>query len=202
MKRLPNRIMLIVAVIVVLVLLWGVWRSERRERLRLEANQHALLTDVEYYRTRDSLSAAGVERLTLTNREFRRHAEELERTVEDLRLKVRRLQSASRTAVVTEYPVTVRLRDTVVLRDTFPVPDTVRLLRYSNPWLTLDGRITDTVFRGRIESRDTLIQVVHRVPRRFWFIRWGTKAVRQEVTTRNPYSRITYTEYIELKRKK
>lgn len=202
MKRLPNQIMLIVVVIVVLVLLWGVWHSERRERLRLEANQHALLTDVEYYRTRDSLSAAGVERLTLTNREFRRHAEELERTVEDLRLKVRRLQSASRTAVATEYPVTVRLRDTVVLRDTFSVPDTVRLLRYDNPWLTLDGRITDTVFRGRIESRDTLIQVVHRVPRRFWFIRWGTKAVRQEVTTRNPYSRITYTEYIELKRRK
>ena len=37
---------------------------------------------------------------------------------------------------------------------------------------------------------------------RFWFICWGTKAVRQEVTTRNPYSRIIYTEYLELKRRK
>lgn len=37
--------------------------------------------------------------------------------------------------------------------------------------------------------------------RRFWFIRWGTKAIRQEVTTRNPYRRISYTEYIELRRR-
>ena len=192
MKRLLSRIVVIAAVAGLIVLLWVMYRSEVRDRRRLEANQRSLLTDVEYYRTRDSLSAAGVERLTLTNREFRRHAEELERTVEALQLKVRRLQSASRTAVTTAYPVEARLRDTVIVRDTLAVADTLSRLHYMNPWVTLDG----------IESRDTLIQVVHRVPRKFWFIRWGTKAVRQEVTTRNPYSRITYTEYIELKRRK
>lgn len=160
------------------------------------------MTDVEYYRTRDSLSAAGVERLTLTNREFRRHAEELERSVEDLQLKLRRLQSASRTSVTTAYPVETQLRDTVILRDTLNMRDTVRLLQFENPWLTLDGILEDDIFRGRIESRDTLIQLVHRVPRRLWFLRLGTKAIRQEVTTRNPYSQITFTEYIELKRKR
>lgn len=199
MKRMMIRIVVVIAVIVAFILLWQLYRFEHHERQRLEANQHSLLTDVEYYRTRDSLSAAGVERLTLTNREFRRHAGELEQAVEDLRLKVRRLQSASRTAVQTEYPVEVRLRDTVIVRDTVAVADTLSRLHYVNPWVTLDGVIAGSLFRGRIESRDTLIQVVHRVPRRFWFIRWGTKAVRQEVTTRNPYSRITYTEYIELK---
>lgn len=209
MKRLLIRAAVIAGIIAAFILLWRAYRAETRERRRLEANQRTLLTDVEYYRTRDSLSAAGVERLTLTNREFRRHAQELERTVEDLQLKVRRLQSASRTAVTTQYPVEVRLRDTVVVRDTLResgisgLSDTLRRLYYINPWLTLDGTISaDSLFRGRIESRDTLIQVVHRVPRRFWFIRWGTKAIRQEVTTRNPYSRITYTEYIELKRRK
>lgn len=201
MKRVVIRIAVITGIIAAFILLWRFYRLERLERRRLEANQHSLLTKVEYYRTRDSLSAAGVERLTLTNREFRRHAEELERTVEDLQLKVRRLQSASRTAVTTEYAVEAQLRDTVIIRDTLNLRDTVRLLRFENPWLTLDGILGDDIFRGRIESRDTLVQVVHRVPRRFWFIRWGTKAVRQEVTTRNPYSRITYTEYIELKRR-
>ena len=202
MKRLLSRIVVIAAVAGLIVLLWVMYRSEVRDRRRLEANQRSLLTDVEYYRTRDSLSAAGVERLTLTNREFRRHAEELERTVEALQLKVRRLQSASRTAVTTAYPVEARLRDTVIVRDTLAVADTLSRLHYVNPWVTLDGVVAGDLFRGRIESRDTLIQVVHRIPRKFWFIRWGTKAVRQEVTTRNPYSRITYTEYIELKRRK
>lgn len=202
MKRLIIRIAVIIAIIAAFLLLWRIYRLEHDERQRLEANQHSLMTDVEYYRTRDSLSAAGVERLTLTNREFRRHAEELTRTVEDLQLKLRRLQAASRTAVATTYPVEVQLRDTLIMRDTVAVPDTLSRLYYQNPWVTLDGIITDSVFRGTIESRDTLVQIVHRVPRRLWFIRWGTKAVRQEVTTRNPYSRITYTEYIELKRRK
>lgn len=202
MKRVVVRIAVITAIIAAFLLLWRIYRLEHDERQRLEANQHSLMTDVEYYRTRDSLSAAGVERLTLTNREFRRHAEELERSVEDLQLKLRRLQSASRTAITTAYPVETQLRDTVILRDTLNVRDTVRLLQFENPWLTLDGILEDDIFRGRIESRDTLIQLIHRVPRRLWFIRLGTKAIRQEVTTRNPYSRITYTEYIELKRKR
>lgn len=202
MKRVVVRIAVIIVVIAVFLLLWRIYRLEHDERQRLEANQRSLMTDVEYYRTRDSLSAAGVERLTLTNREFRRHAEELERSVEDLQLKLRRLQSASRTAITTAYPVKTQLRDTVILRDTLNVRDTVSLLQFENPWLTLDGILEDNIFRGRIESRDTLVQLIHRVPRRLWFIRLGTKAIRQEVSTRNPYSRITFTEYIELKRKR
>lgn len=201
MKRVLIKAGVAVIVLLAFIFLWNRYRSARKECERLAANQRTLLSDVDFYRTRDSLSAAGVERLTLTNREFRRYAGELERTVEDLQLKVRRLQAASRTAVSTAYPVEVRLRDTMIMRDTVAVEDTLRRLHYVSPWLTLDGLISDTVFRGRIESRDTLVQVVHRVPRRFWFIRWGTKAIRQEVTTRNPYSRITYTEYIELKRR-
>lgn len=166
MKRLIVRIAVIIAIITAFLLLWRIYRLEHDERQRLEANQRSLMTDVEYYRTRDSLSAAGVERLTLTNREFRRHAEELERSVEDLQLKLRRLQSASRTAITTAYPVETQLRDTVILRDTLNMRDTVRLLQFENPWLTLDGILEDDIFRGRIESRDTLIQLVHRVPRR------------------------------------
>lgn len=202
MKR---TLILILIIILVLAGFYAVWRlyiAECRDRQRLEENQRTLMEDVVYYRTRDSLSAASVGRLTLTNREFRRHADELKQTVDELQLKVRRLQSASRTAVTATYPVEAVLQDTLIVRDTLLVPDTLSRLHYTNPWLTLDGTLDNNVFRGHIESRDTLIQIVHRVPRRFWFIRWGTKAIRQEVTTRNPYSRITYTEYIELKRRK
>ena len=202
MKRFLIRMAEIAGIAAAFICLWMQYRSEHRERRRLEANQHSLLTDIQFYRTRDSLSAAGVERLTLSNREFREYAGELEKTVNALQLKVHRLQSASRTAVETHYPVTVRLRDTVVLRDTLTVADTLRHLHYETPWLMLDGAVCGDLFRGDVLSRDTLVQVVHRVPRRFWFIRWGTKAIRQEVTTRNPYSRITYTEYLELKRRK
>lgn len=97
MRRFLIRMAVIAGIAAAFICLWMQYRSEHRERRRLEANQHSLLTDIQFYRMRDSLSAAGVERLTLSNREFREYAGGLEKTVNTLQLKVRRLQSASRT---------------------------------------------------------------------------------------------------------
>ena len=63
----------------------------------------------------------------------------------------------------------------------------------------------DTHTHGEIMSRytndvDTLRQAVHRIPRRFLFIRWGTKAHRQEIVSTNPHTRIVYAEYVKIER--
>ena len=55
------------------------------------------------------------------------------------------------------------------------------------------------LFRS-IRSVDTLRQAVHRIPRRFLFIRWGTKALRQEIVSTNPHTRIVYAEYVKIER--
>ena len=65
----------------------------RTDRNRLSDNQRTLLADIEFYRTKDSLSVASVERLTLTNREFRKYAGELKKTVEELNLKGKNISS-------------------------------------------------------------------------------------------------------------
>lgn len=170
----------------------------RTDRNRLSDNQRTLLADIEFYRTKDSLNVASVERLVLTNREFRKYAGELEKTVEELNLKVKYLQSASQSATETKYLVQTEIRDSIVVLP--GKTDTLSCINYQDPYLTFSGCITGKQFTGLIQSRDTIIQVVHRVPRRFWFIRWGTKAIRQEIVSQNPYSQITYTEYIELKK--
>ena len=170
----------------------------RTDRNRLSDNQRTLLADIEFYRTKDSLSAASVERLTLTNREFRKYAGELKKTVEELNLKVKHLQSASQSATETKYLVKTEIRDSIIIRP--GKTDTLSCINYQDPYLTFFGSITGKQISGLIQSQDTIIQLIHRVPRRFWFIRWGTKGIRQEIVNRNPYSRITYTEYIELKK--
>lgn len=178
--------------------LYRLCRYYKGERDRLADNQRALLADVEFYRTNDSLSAASVERLTFSNREFEKYCRELKETITTLNLKIKRLQSVSQTATETEYQVKTQFRDSIVM-----LPgriDTLRCVNYRSDYLTLSGCIEGSQFSGLIESRDTIVQIVHRVPRRFWFIRFGTKAIRQEVISKNPYSKITYTEYIELKR--
>ena len=171
-------------------------RGYREDRKRLADNQRTLMSDVQFYRTKDSLSAASVERLTLTNREFERYCLDLEEDVRNLNIKVKRLQSVSSTAVETKYEVKTVIRDSVLPGRV----DTLHCIDYRNAYLTFAGCVDRDEFSGTIESRDTLIQIVHRVPRRFWFIRWGTKAIRQEVVCKNPYGRISYSEYIELRK--
>ena len=110
-------------------------------------------------------------------------------------------------ATATEIDVQVPLHDTIARRDFAAVCDsgrlaaavrfdTVRSFRWRDPWVTVEGRIRGDSADCRVESVDTLRQVVHRVPRRFLFIRFGTKAVRQEIVSSNPHTRIVYAEYV------
>lgn len=171
-------------------------RNERAETKRLVGNQRSLMEDVTRYRTKDSLSAVSVERLQLTNREFERYCTDLKLKVGELGIKVKRLQSVASTGVETEYKIEAQLKDSVVVRDSTIV---LKCLELHTPYLDVSGCIDVERFTGSILSRDTLDQVVHRVPYQFWFIKWGAKAIRQEVVCRNPNSNITYSEYIELR---
>ena len=119
----------------------------------------------------------------------------------------RAVEAAATLATATEIDVQVPLHDTIVRRDFAAVCDsgrlaaavrfdTVRSFRWRDPWVTVEGRIRDDSVACRVESVDTLRQVVHRVPRRFLFIRFGTKAVRQEIVSSNPHTRIVYAEYV------
>ena len=102
----------------------------------------------------------------------------------------------------TEAEIRTPLRDTVVVRsgDPHPVRDSVRLFRWRDPWVTVEGHIGRDSVVCRIRSIDTLRQVVHRIPRRFLFIRWGTKALRQEIVSTNPHTRIVHAEYVKIER--
>jgi hypothetical protein len=171
------------------------------ENRRLAGSLSAALSDGKYYRTKDSLSAASVEQLTLTNSELKRHYADIVKEAENLNLKVRRLQSASRTATVTEYKFETKWRDSVVYR--FDKIDTIRCIRYEDEWVSFavcerDGRDGRDIGDVRVAVRDTVVQFVHRVPRRFLFLRFGTKGVRQEVVSKNPYTEVVFTEYIKL----
>lgn len=191
----------LVSIIVVLSLAAGTlyWQLDktRSEKNRLANNQEALLTDVEFYRTEAGYFAASVQRLELSKSELEKYNDELVSTVKDLNVKIKRIQAASTTATESKYEIETVVKDSIIYRDR---PVTLQAINYSDPWITLAGVIDSSLFKGNINTRDTLVQVVHRIPNKFWFIKWGTKAIKQEVVSRNPHSSITYTEYIELKR--
>ena len=181
---------LLIALIIAGGLLWvqsARLRSEKRERRRLESNQTALMSDVEIYRTKAGKAAASNMVLNLRVSELERLRAADAESIRDLGIKLKRVESTAKTATATVVELRAKLRDTAVVRETSAG--------------AVEGSIERDSVACRVESVDTLRQVVHRVPRRFLFIRWGTKAIRQEVMSSNPHTRIVYTDYIELKKR-
>ena len=178
--------------------LWGGLEYERGEASRLMENQAALLDEVKFYQTERGKSAASVQALTLSKNELEKNFQ----LVEELGLNVKRLQSMSHTGTSSHIDVHTETRDSLIyeVRDSIVYVDTLKLFAWSDPpWVSVRGAIHDGNVDLDVQSRDTLVQIVHRVPKRFLFFRYGTKAIRQEVVSKNPHTRIVYSEYIELK---
>lgn len=183
------------------------------ENGRLRRNQEALSTEIEHYITERGEAAAQIEVLELRVSEFNRlHAQDAAR-IEELGIALRRVQSSSTVAAATTIDIKAPLRDTVVARPT-PFVDILPKLgaptifekakgfRWSDNWVTVEGVIRNEKVECRVESIDTLRQIVHRVPHKFLFFRFGTKAIRQEIISSNPHTKIVYAEYIELPRRR
>ncbi len=167
-------------------------RHYRTENHRLASNQHALLAASRQLVLENGRTAAEAEALRLNLSELKRLRSEDAERIRDLGIRLRDAESYAQSAAATHVEVVVPLHDTVIIRDT------VRLFRWRDAWVEVEGTILRDSVSCRVESVDTLRQVVWRQRRRFLFIRWGTKALRQRITSSNPHTRIVATEYIEI----
>lgn len=168
------------------------------EKDRLKQNNDALMEKADYYLLESGKSAASVQALKLSKSEIEKHCSDLTETVKELNVKIKRLQSASTTATRTDVEVKTVVRDSIVY--TNAIPDTLQMISWSDNWIRIQGELRKKELSLSIQSMDTLEQIVHRVPKKFLFFRWGTKAIRQEIVSRNPHTKIVYSEYIELKK--
>ena len=128
--------------------------------------------------------------------EYRKQHERDLKRIRSLGVRLRRVESVAKTATKSEVEFIAPRCDTVILRDT------LSLFRWNDAWTNVEGIIRGDDVECKVESVDTLHQVIHRVPHRFWFIRYGTKAIRQEIISSNPHTRIVYAEYIELPKRR
>jgi len=166
------------------------------DRDRYKANQTALLADVEHYKTESGRNAASVQKLTLSYDELKKNYDDVAKTAKDLGIKLKRIQSVSTSATKTEVVVKTIVRDSVVYRD--GSVDRMTVFAWHDPWVSVDGEIEKDSVTMDVCSRDTLVQIVHRVPHKFWFFKWGCKAIRQEIVSKNPHTDIIYERYMEL----
>ena len=181
-----------------LLLLVGSNRQRlRSENQRLNQNIATLTSDVELYRTRSGESAAEVRSLRLRQSELEQTNEALTDQIDQLKIRLRHINSLATAATQTVVEFSTQIPDTVLRR---PVVDTIRLPLYTDTWNSVQATLIGDRIEGRFSSVDTLHQVVYRVPHRFLFIRYGTKELRQVITSSNPSTRLVYSSHITIER--
>lgn len=198
-----NRILVKCLLVAVVVLGGIVWFQHlntvrlKAERDRYQSNSTALLSEVRRIRVDSATMALDTRTLQLTLDEYRRFREEDAETIRRLGVKIKNLEAAARHEMEVAGPIDAAVRDTVVIRDTVPVLR--QKVEMITPHIRLTGLIEEGRLKGEIRVPVTLRQAVWVEYKGWWF--WKrVKAVRQTVSSDNPYAEISYSEYIKIKK--
>lgn len=212
--QIRRRLQVITAVLMVVfaglaLVAFRAYSDMKADRDRLKENQNILLHNgkVDIKRTNTGLSQASVTALTLRSSEFRQSGDTLLQVAKSAGIKTSRISEAATASTTTSVEFKTRIFQTIVhdtVRDivarslTTFLPSRQLQLSWNDPWVSLSGTITDSMFHGSITAVDTLDIIVHRIPKRFLFFRFGCKQVRMDIISRNPHTRLTYARYYQL----
>jgi hypothetical protein len=178
----------------------------KADRDRLEENQNIMLHNgkVEITQTATGNSHLSAPAVTLTPTEFKQSGDTLAKIAKQVGIKAKRISiassagttmSANIVAPIIKQPIATlqAFHDTI----TQYIPDTLKCFNWTDPWLTITGCVSDSLFQGTITATDTLDIMVHRVPKRFLFFRYGCKQVKMDIISRNPHTRLTYGKFYQ-----
>lgn len=155
---------------------------------RLDGNVTALTTDINHFKVNDSLNAATIQSLNITVSEFKDMNIEAKKTIDVLNIKYKRLLKVNQTITQENQDLLLnKTIDTLILKDT--IVKTVSA-SYRSPYLDLDIYDLGNKYQVKYESRDTIDQILENIPKKFLFIRYGTKGFKTTYVNRNPNAKI------------
>lgn len=163
-------------------------KKQRANIERLDGNVTALTTDINHFKVNDSLNAATIQSLNITVSEFKDMNIEAKKTIDALNIKYKRLLKVNQTITQENQDLLLnKTIDTLILKDT--IVKTVSA-SYRSPYLDLDIYDLGNQYQVKYESRDTIDQILENIPKKFLFIRYGTKGFKTTYVNRNPNAKI------------
>lgn len=163
-------------------------KKQRANIERLDGNVTALTTDINHFKVNDSLNAATIQSLNITVSEFKDMNVEAKKTIDALNIKYKRLLKVNQTITQENQDLLLnKTIDTLILKDT--IVKTVSA-SYRSPYLDLDIYDLGNQYQVKYESRDTIDQILENIPKKFLFIRYGTKGFKTTYVNRNPNAKI------------
>lgn len=196
----------VLAVVIFAAAISVIWADRTINRLTAERdkyrnNTETLLSDVETFRVRDSLSAARVQSLELTIKEYQRFRADDAALIRELKAKNRDLAAVNKTQSQTIINLQAVPRDTIVIRDSVQVPAVA--VHCGDAWFDFDGVLTTDEFTGTLANRDSLLLAESVRYKRFLGFLWKTKQVKDrelDVISRNPHTTILGIEHVVIEK--
>jgi len=190
-----EKILIRIITILIIIIAFLIIRTGRDRAINklLEESNETLLSSFETYKTKKSLNAIKTQRLVMDRDDLKENYPNLIEMAKDAGIKPKRIKSISDFATTTRYEIVTKIRDSVVYIDT------IKCFNYQDPWLKASGCIRKDTILLSYKSQDTLVQIISRVPKKFWFIRYGTKGFNQTIISKNPNTEFEYSRYIEVK---
>lgn len=172
--------------------------KERAEDL--EKNQKVLLSEVENYRTKDSLQVAQVGQLILSQKELKNSYKELYKLLKTL--KGDKVESVTTTNTETNSFFKEKVRDSIVYRDRDTLQ--VKVIHYNDSWTKFDGVLIKDSLSVKIQNRDSLLVVTSIEKKKFLGIKmpiWlsGYRRRTQQVLSKNPNTKVENVQFITIK---
>ena len=202
-----KKYLIIAAVVVVVATVIGWQQSQIKElkadRDKYKSNTEVLLSEVEHYKTKDSLNAVTVGVLELKLSEFEKYRADDAALIKSLQTKNRDLQAVTTAQLETIKELRGTVRDSIVYLPGDTVTTVLRCIEYSDKWVDFDGCIKNNTFSGKIITRDSLLITENVQYKRWLGFLWKTKRIKNrefDIVSKNPHTKITGFEVITIEK--
>lgn len=190
-----------------MVLIVGIitWQSSSLKKTKEErdlyySNMNAALNECVTWKTKDSLSAAKNDALTLRIDELERYREKDLKTISALKKKNEDLNNLVTELSNTKVEVKTEVRDSIVYVDSSKY--NAKVFSWSDPWVSVDGMIVKDSVDLTVNSTDSLVIGVTTEYKRFLGFLWRTKKIKSQkvyAISKNPHTTITNVECVNIR---
>lgn len=194
------KIIIILATFSLVFTLGNIVSKQNKKIKKLKQNTSYIINETTRYKIKDSLNVLSIQQLNLSMKQIKKSETRLYSIIEDLKVDKRRIQSVVSSQKQTIYNFKSVAKDSIVYIDKVAI-DTLKCTEYHDRWLDFETCIDkNDEAATKIVSRDSLIYVEHVIPKRFLFIKWGTKERKQEIISLNPHTEIMGTKFISTRK--
>lgn len=195
-----RKVLLIAVSVLAVALTVFILRSNRlsRERDRYRGNTVSLIEQMQRLQADSAAMSVDVRALRLTVEEFKEYRKEDAEKIKKMGIKIKNLEAAAQHRLQVDAPLRAEVKDTVIVRDTVMIE--AQSLKMDTPYVKMEGLIEGGEFSGNVQIPVTLRQTIWVEYKRYWLFWRRPKAVHQTITSDNPYVKINYSEYIQLRK--